>query len=174
MSKLIITDVAIRQDSQNRYCLNDLHKASGNKQKDKPANWLRLEQTKALIEVVERCSDVRNAVNIMQGGTHQGTFVVKQMVYAYAMWISAEFQLQVINAYDALVTGEVPEHIVKAYDELVANKTSEDLKVITAPLSVAEFEARYAYHKNALENLKNVQIILTAKDFLSLKADKKV
>ena len=30
-AKLIITDVAIRQDSQNRYCLNDLHKGAGNK-----------------------------------------------------------------------------------------------------------------------------------------------
>jgi hypothetical protein len=39
-------------------------------------------------------------------------------------------------------------------------------------MSVLEFEARCNFHKNALENLKNVQIILSAKDFLSLKADK--
>jgi hypothetical protein len=90
------------------------------------------------------------------------------------MWINATFHIKVIRAYDALVKGEIPEHIVKAYDELVANKTPEYLKVITAPLSVAKFEEHYAYHKNALENLKNVQITLSAKDFLSLKADKKV
>ena len=52
----------------------------------------------------------------------------------------------------------------------MTNKTSEYLKVITEPMSILEFEARYAFHQNALENLKNVQIIILAKDFLSLKA----
>jgi anti-repressor protein len=66
---------------------------------------------------------------------------------------------------------QVPEYIIKAYDELVSNKI---LDVITEPMSVLEFEARCTFHKNALENLKNVQIIISAKDFLSLKADKNV
>jgi len=171
MSELIITDVAIRQDSQNRYCLNDLHKASGNKPKDKPANWLRHQQTIDLIGFLEsEKSTVENRVIFVKQGV--GTFAVKELVYAYAMWISPVFNLQVIRAYDALFTGQVPEHIVKAYDELVANKIPEYLKVITAPLSVTEFEKHYSFHKNALENLKNVQIIISAKDFLALKRNK--
>ncbi len=67
---------------------------------------------------------------------------------------------------------QVPDHVVKAYDELVTNKIPEYLKSITAPMSVLEFEERYAFHEMALANLKNAQIIISAKDFLSRKADK--
>ena len=67
---------------------------------------------------------------------------------------------------------QVPDHVVKAYDELVNNKIPEHLNVITAPISVLEFEERYAFHDNALDNLKNAQIIISAKDFLSRKRDK--
>jgi phage anti-repressor protein len=67
--------------------------------------------------------------------------------------------------------GQVPDHIAKAYDELVMNKIPEYLKVITAPLSVAEFEERYHFHENALECLQNAQVIMPARDFLKIKQD---
>ena len=176
MSKLIITDVAIRQDSQNRYCLNDLHKAAGNENKHRPSLWLKNKQSIELANEIAKAGipalRENKPVNVIKGGNQSGTYVVKELVYSYAMWINAAFQIKVIRAYDALVTGEIPEHIVKAYDELVSNKIPEYLKVISAPMSVLEFEERYAFHKNALENLKNVQTTLSAKDFLSLKANK--
>ena len=70
------------------------------------------------------------------------------------------------------MTGDIPEHIVKAYDEMVTHKIPEYLNVISKPMSVFEFEERHAFHENALENLKNTQIIISAKDYLSLKGDK--
>lgn len=67
--------------------------------------------------------------------------------------------------------GQVPAHVAKAYDELVTNKIPEYLKIITAPLPIAEFEERYHFHENALESLKNAQIIMAARDFLTLKQE---
>jgi hypothetical protein len=168
MYELIISDVAIRQDAEGRFCLNDLHKASGENSKHKPANWLRNQQA---IDLIELLNSEQSAIEIRVIFVKQGvgTFVIKELVYAYAMWINAAFHVKVIRAYDALVNGQVPDHIAKAYDELVANKIPEYLKIITAPLPVAEFEERYHFHENALEDLKNAQIIMSAREFLNIK-----
>lgn len=91
------------------YSLNDLHKASGSNKKHKPANFMRIENTKSLIDEIERCSDMSNGTNsiaykVIQGGQseQQGTFVCRELVYSYAMWISPRFQLMVIRAFDAI------------------------------------------------------------------------
>lgn len=132
MNALTVVDVAIRQDEQGRYCLNDLHKAAGGMKRHAPNEWLRNKQTKALVEAINRknfktrnglssdckwtvqnwtvrthvvSSDRESPVRTVSAGKPE-TFVVKQLVYAYAMWISADFNLAVIEAYDALVTGE--------------------------------------------------------------------
>ena len=91
------------------YSLNDLHKVSGSSKKHQANNFMRLENTKNLIDEIERSSDVRNGTNsiaykVIQGGhsEQQGTFVCRELVYSYAMWISPRFQLMVIRAFDSI------------------------------------------------------------------------
>lgn len=106
---LIIGDFSIRQDEDGRYCLNDLHKASGYDKKHQPAYFIRNQQTKDLIAEIENPSSGASAnlqmpaVGRVNDGKNNGTYVVKELVYSYAMWISAKFHLMVIRAYDAMV-----------------------------------------------------------------------
>lgn len=100
---LVIGEFSIRQDEDGRYSLADLHKAGGSLKKHQPSNFLRVEQTQELIKEIEHSSDMRSAVKVINGGNNRGTYVVKELVYSYAMWISAKFHLTVIRAYDAMV-----------------------------------------------------------------------
>lgn len=97
---LKISNISVRQDTQGRYCLNDLHKAAGGEKRYGASYWLSNQQAKELIAELE--STGMSVVTLE--GRNGGTYVVKELVYAYAMWISPAFHLKVIRAYDAVVT----------------------------------------------------------------------
>jgi hypothetical protein len=110
---LTVANVAIQQDTDGRYCLNDLHKASGGEKRHQPSDWLRIKQAQELIEEITAPgitgAKQNQVVRVYQGGNGpQGTYVCKELVYAYAMWISPRFSLMVIRAFDALVMGQRP------------------------------------------------------------------
>ena len=119
-SQINIDGNVIHQDQYGRYCLNDLHKASGSEVKNKPSNFLQNDKTQELVaELIdaENPSSVNiEPVSAIRGGIGQGTYVVKELVYAYAMWISAKFHLKVINSFDALINHrqQIPQSFAAA------------------------------------------------------------
>lgn len=104
-NSIIISDIKIHMDAEGRYSLNDLHKAAGSEQKHKPVHWLATYQTKELIEEILKVGILTFKPTDIKKGRYGGTYVCKELVYSYAMWISAAFALKVIRAYDALVSG---------------------------------------------------------------------
>lgn len=100
---LNISSIPVRQDLDGRFNLNDLHKASGGEQKHQPANWIRLQQTIDLVDFLTSEESI-TGIPVIFSKQGLGTFAVKELVYAYAMWISAKFHISVIRAYDSLVT----------------------------------------------------------------------
>jgi phage antirepressor YoqD-like protein len=122
MSDLVIADVGIKRDAEGRYCLNDLHRASGSEKKHAPNEWLRNKQTLELIFEVSK-----PGIPGIQSKQAHGTFVCKELVYAYAMWISPAFHLKVIRAYDALVSAPqfaLPQTFAEAL-QLAANQAKQ-------------------------------------------------
>lgn len=137
MNELTIANTPIRKDAEGRYCLNDLHRASGGDNAYQPSNWLRSQQAIDLIEFLK--SEESNPIESKQG---LGTFVVKELVYAYAMWISAVFQLKVIRAYDSLITN--PHKNRALPQEEAARLIQAELrigKLLGAPLHIVQIEA---------------------------------
>ncbi|MCC7097788.1 MAG: KilA-N domain-containing protein [Thermomonas sp.] len=116
MNALIIANTQIRCDAAGRYCLNDIHEAAvvagHNYKRCQTESFLRLVSTQEMIDLLR--SETKSAELdsksaelepvISAAGRYGGTYAVKELVYAYAMWISAAFHLHVIRAYDALVT----------------------------------------------------------------------
>lgn len=126
---LTICNTSIRQDTEGRYCLNDLHRAAGGEANDGPGQFLRRSSTDDLQWELKQAAIAggmcKNAyppsVVIVNDGISNGTFVVKELVYAYAMWISPKFHLQVIRAYDSLVMGrQVPEEVPETPELLMS------------------------------------------------------
>ncbi|WP_280564838.1 KilA-N domain-containing protein [Chromohalobacter sp. 48-RD10] len=111
MSALMaIEGVKVRQDEEGRYCLNDLQKAATvgrNPRTVEVHEYMRRPETGELIAELENTGNSRIKPVTTRRGRNGGTFVAKELVYAYAMWISPAFHLRVIRTFDALVQGEV-------------------------------------------------------------------
>lgn len=100
---LIIAETSICQDSNGRYCLNDLHRAAGAEERHSPNRWTRTESYTSLVSELTPETAFAPSASI-RGGIKPGTYVCKELVYAYAMWISPAFSLKVIRAYDAMAS----------------------------------------------------------------------
>lgn len=103
---IAIADVTVRQDSKGRYNLNDFHRAAGEENRHRPSLWADNQQAKDLAaEIAQETGKAGIPALVLQrGGKAPGTYACKELVYAYAMWISPAFHLKVIRTFDKAVT----------------------------------------------------------------------
>ena len=136
MNAIAISNVAIRQTENNLYNLNDLHKASGGENRHKPSLWLQNQQTSDLIDEISKAGNPaldknQQVIQVVKGGNKRGTYACKELVYAYATWISAKFFLQVIRTFDAVISGSLkPQAPRKALPSGLTHEQQAEVKAL--------------------------------------------
>lgn len=123
MSALTIGSSEIRQIN-GLYSLNDLHVASGGNDNFKPVFFLRNAQTVALIEEIKGANSHLLPLKI-EKGRNGGTYACKELVIAYAAWISPAFHLKVIRVFLAQAGRTLPDTISKAQQGELATLIAE-------------------------------------------------
>ncbi len=171
VSPVVLFGTLIRQDSDGRFCVNDLHRASGGHKRHSPAYWMQNQQTQELIAELMKevpvtgmpVTEQNHPVMVVQGGdpARQGTFVVREMVYAYAMWISPEFHIQVIRTFDSVATGQHPAPVSdpRALAPLLLKADLEVSALLGIPLHLAQVEAvKVVMHETGIDYLPRLAL----------------
>lgn len=103
------------------YCLNDLHRLAGGHKKDTPSRFIRLDKTQALITALQEIETQKATQNpkkgseshnpkkgsekvfeVINGGSMQGVYGNRKIVYAYANWIDPYFYAGVLEVFDSV------------------------------------------------------------------------
>lgn len=118
----VIAGVEITADSEGRFNLNALHKASRLGKHKAPNKWLDTKQSKELITELEdnllkniqtpNSGSAHNTVNVVNGGSTPGTFAHELLAIEYAGWISPAFRLQVNQTFLDYRTGKLTQPTV--------------------------------------------------------------
>lgn len=105
----VIAGIAITTDTEGRFNLNCLHRASGENDSKAPNQWLRTKQAKELIAELEAnllkkfqtayLQSARKVIDVVNGGSSPGTYAHELIAVSYAGWISAGFQLDVNQTF---------------------------------------------------------------------------
>jgi hypothetical protein len=173
----VIAGVEIFVDSEGRYNLNALHKAYEREegctfQSKAPAKWFRTQQTKELVDILERKTG--QICLVSKEGRNGGTFAHELLAVSYAGWISPEFQLTVNQTFInyrtgklqpklAATTGDLLVQMALAYrehEQRLAALEQEKYNTLKRDRKLARNQAKLEYRLDAIETAQDYFTIL--------------
>lgn len=122
---LVINNTVITKNENGLYSLNDLHKAAGGLIKDLPNKFMASKSFKNVVDVLNAQNSAFKTVEKKQGRYNGGTWICKELVYKYAMWVNAEFEVNVIQTFDQIVNTVESPSTMKALNELTLKIESD-------------------------------------------------
>jgi len=99
--KMMDGSVAL-MDEARRINITQLAKEQGVPSHKRPQWWLKLESTKeAITYYTDECD--REPVSVIRGGPDQGTYVIRELVLDFGMWVSMALKSYVIDTFFGVV-----------------------------------------------------------------------
>lgn len=129
---LTVGNIAVRQHA-GLFCLNDLHRAAGSEKRHQPSDFIRIDQTQALIEEL-KAENLPTVETVIGKGKAQGTYACRELVIAYAAWISAAFHLKVIRVFLSATAPQASPHNPAIDYDRISPAQAQDLKEIVAAI----------------------------------------
>lgn len=156
--KLVICNTEITQDENGRYSLNDLHKASGSAVKDLPNKFMASKSFKSIVDILIAENSAFEPVVKKQGRYTGGTWICKELVYKYAMWVNASFELTVIRTFDSIKSEPVT---MQALNELTKKIESDKQIASYCGTELAKYKkVKKENHDKWIEGVKSAQYTL--------------
>lgn len=134
MNNLILNGTEIRVDEFGRYCLTDLWKAGGSIETKKPSKFEKTERHSELVEILKGRNLPFNPYEKTRGRYNGGTWTIKEMIIAYAIYVSADMHMKVIDVFISAVDGHGDKAVAIAQgnEELKSLLEQRDRLILTA------------------------------------------
>lgn len=157
--------VTLNPNEKGWYNLNTLRKAAGNLRRHEVSNWIGQANT---LDLIEKISITGNPVYESRRGSERnggGTWACRDLVFAYAEWISAEFHKAVLETFSAAVNG----------DAVKAVETAQSVARVDGKVSRRAFASGLAKHgadRTFYSDMSDtVNLIVLGKTSSSMKAE---
>lgn len=153
---ITILGITIHATANGLYSLRDLWVAGGKKKSKQANSFLALKSTSELVGALAQNLGVLSNQGVIEtvNGSSEfggGTYACKILVYAYAMWISPDFNIAVIQAFDTLVNAKSLSELSHAQD-MALKATQQQLDYVTGKLA--------SYQNHAPDDAQTLSMIV--------------
>lgn len=165
----VVAGVRIGMDAERRYRVNDLHEAakqSGVTKDIRPAEWLALRQVEELAEILIKENPCSLPI-ATRAGRYGGTYVARELVYSYAMWVNPEFHLHVIRTFDAIATGQIELAEARASRERARLEAPALTEAVKYSRAASGKEVKPYHFSNEFDLINRVVLGCTSKKYRS-------